>query len=478
MNQPLTFLAAAEKTLADAGEPMHYRDITRTALDGGFLVTQGKTPEATLNAQIAVQLNERGDESTFVRVRPGVYGLRRWLDDGTLDPDSVMKVFGALIPHYPKNEEVHLVLPAWDGAPGGAISRMLSAMWEHTGTPTSPVDWTDPDSWIGERLEGESQDWARRTWEGSKKRVSPRYCDPHWHVIRIYQLLESNDGTLRLTDAGRDFLEHPEGETARWIDLDQGILLILRLVAEAGSTTPADLLEPWFEYLLEETKIRAESTAKGALSRRLHNLLDRDYVSRNGTTYSITEPGLRYLEADRPTTVQDEPTVDLDAEIRRLQQAKRDGVREGIRDILAEMDPFAFERLIQRLLDAMGYQDTEQTARSGDGGADVLGTIKVGISEIKEVVQVKRQKANVGRPILDGLRGSLYRFDAVQGTIITTSCFTRDARAVAFDRGAAPIALIDGDTLIDLLIKHDIGVEKRKIELWSLNPDAFVERED
>ena len=80
--------------------------------------------------------------------------------------------------------------------------------------------------------------------------------------------------------------------------------------------------------------------------------------------------------------------------------------------------------------------------------------------------------------MLDSLRGALYRFDAVQGTIITTSGFSSGARAVAFDRGAPPITLIDGETLIGLLIEHGIGVEKRSLELWFLRQEDFVFSED
>jgi restriction system protein len=250
------------------------------------------------------------------------------------------------------------------------------------------------------------------------------------------------------------------------------------LVAEAGSAAPAELLAPWATFLHEETKVRAESVIKKSLYDRLRNLLHRRHVERNGRSYSITTKGLEYLGAAVVEAAGGESQADLGARILQLQEQLRQEVRAGIAEMLGEMDPYAFEELIQRLLDAMGYQDTETTKPSGDGGVDVLGTIKVGISEIKEVVQVKRQQANVGRGVLDALRGSLYRFDAVQGTVITTSGFSQGARTVAFDRGAAPITLIDGDTLVGLLIEHGIGIEKRKIELWSLNPEAFVSLQD
>lgn len=479
MTETMSFLAAAEKVLTDHGEPMHYRDIVRKAVADGFLATQGKTPEATLNAQLSVAIRDQGEQSVFVRVDPGIFGLRRWLADGVLKLENLQSNRRSLVPHYPSYDQVRDVLPIWDGAPDGAITRMRNAMWAHTGTPQDQADWTDPDVWIDERLDGEAKEWATRTWQGSQKRVSPRYVVGHWLLISNAGLLElAGDGHLRLTAAGQDFLKQPEGETVRRVDLDQGLLRLLRLVAEAGTATQAELLAPWSEFLLAETKVRAESARKSNLAHRLKNLLQREYVERNGRSYGITTAGLRYLEGASDSTEASEAEADLGAEIRRLQERLRQQVRESIKSLLMEMDPYAFEELIQRLLDAMGYQDTQTTARSSDGGVDVLGTIKLGISEVKEVVQVKRQQQNVGRPVLDALRGSLYRFDAFQGTIITTAGFSRDARKVAFDRGAAPITLIDGETLVGLLIEHAIGVDRRKIELWSLDPDAFVASEE
>ena len=93
---------------------------------------------------------------------------------------------------------------------------------------------------------------------------------------------------------------------------------------------------------------------------------------------------------------------------------------------------------------------------------------------MREVVQVKRYKNTIQWKVLDALRGSLYRFDAVRGTIITTSRFTKGTAKAAFERGAAPITLIDGDMLVDLLLKHGIGVRKRPVELLELVKDDLA----
>ena len=55
----LSFTHAAEKVLAQFGDrkPMHYRIVTEKALDLNLLNTEGKTPEATMYAQILTEIN-------------------------------------------------------------------------------------------------------------------------------------------------------------------------------------------------------------------------------------------------------------------------------------------------------------------------------------------------------------------------------------------------------------------------------------
>ncbi len=141
------------------------------------------------------------------------------------------------------------------------------------------------------------------------------------------------------------------------------------------------------------------------------------------------------------------------------------------------MNPFQFEHLIKRLLEEMGYDDVEVTAASNDKGVDVVADIELGISRVREAIQVKRQQSNVGRTVLDGLRGSLHRFDAVRATIITTSGFSKGAKHAAFDKGVAPITLIDGDRLLDLLIEYDIGVRRREIRILEFDGESLSQFE-
>jgi len=144
---------------------------------------------------------------------------------------------------------------------------------------------------------------------------------------------------------------------------------------------------------------------------------------------------------------------------------------------LATMDPFKFEELIKLLLEEMGYTDVETTSPVNDKGVDVVANVELGVSSVREVIQVKRRRGNLGRPVLDQLRGSLHRWNAVRGTIITTGGFSTGATRAAFERGAAPITLIDGVKLLDLLIEHEIGVSKNPVEYIEFDASKLAQFE-
>ena len=71
-------IEAAAKVLADAGEPLHYKEISRRIIEQGLWETQGKTPERTVNANLGKDLQKHGENSRFQRTDTGIYALRSW----------------------------------------------------------------------------------------------------------------------------------------------------------------------------------------------------------------------------------------------------------------------------------------------------------------------------------------------------------------------------------------------------------------
>jgi restriction system protein len=71
-------LDAAAEVLRRAGKPLHYAEITRLMLDSGLWNTDGKTPDATINARLAVDIKRNGSASRFQRTGKGIFALRDW----------------------------------------------------------------------------------------------------------------------------------------------------------------------------------------------------------------------------------------------------------------------------------------------------------------------------------------------------------------------------------------------------------------
>lgn len=147
-------------------------------------------------------------------------------------------------------------------------------------------------------------------------------------------------------------------------------------------------------------------------------------------------------------------------------------VRKALCDRLLAMKPREFEELISQLLAEMGFEVVEVTKLSGDGGIDVRGTLVEGdVVRIKMAVQVKKWKHNIHTPVVQQVRGSLGAHE--QGLIITTSDFSSGAVKEAAQADKTPIALMNGEQLVMLLMEHDIGVHRSSSDLFEINEEFW-----
>ena len=385
----------------------------------------------------------------------------------------------SLTPDYPQYEEVRQFLQILNGTSYSEYRAMVSTIWAQIGSPQEQVDWTKPDEWISARLTGNLASLAFKIWRASHQRINPRYTRGYWYFATRHQLLlRDNNDVIQVTSRGQEFVASPLGELEAQIDQNEGILLILRLVAEKGPARRGDLIDDYGLYCRTYTTIQSESAIKDFLYNRLRNLVERQLLVSSRQRYEIAEHGLAYLKQHADyipgTREQNEQQVDIHTLAKQL----RDNARNELQAYLLEMNPFKFESLIKLLLEEIGYTDVVTTSATNDKGVDVIANIELGISSVREVVQVKRHKGSITRIVLDQLRGSLHRFDAVRGTIITTGHFSKGAQDAAFERGAAPITLIDGEKVLDLLIEYGIGVRKNAVHYYEFTPDDLTQFAD
>ena len=148
--------------------------------------------------------------------------------------------------------------------------------------------------------------------------------------------------------------------------------------------------------------------------------------------------------------------------------------RTQLLETLLAVPPSAFERLCQRLLREAGFIEVEVTGRSGDGGIDGHGTIRIGgLISFNVLFQCKRYRGNIGPDIVRDFRGAMIG-RADKGLIITTGGFTRDARKEATRDGAPPIDLIDGELLVEKLKELRLGVNVKMVESVEIREEWFV----
>lgn len=146
---------------------------------------------------------------------------------------------------------------------------------------------------------------------------------------------------------------------------------------------------------------------------------------------------------------------------------------------LKTCSPSFFERLVVEVIVKMGYGGTRKDAgkaigTSGDGGIDgIIKEDKLGLDAI--YIQAKRWENTVGRPEIQKFVGALTGQRAKKGLFITTATFSSDAEDYV-SRIDTKVVLIDGETLAQLMIDHNVGVSTiNTYEVKKVDSDYFSE---
>lgn len=149
--------------------------------------------------------------------------------------------------------------------------------------------------------------------------------------------------------------------------------------------------------------------------------------------------------------------------------------KQQILNQLKELNPESFEMFSKKLLDIYGFKRTKVTNYVKDGGIDGYGELKVGITHLKVAFQSKRWKNNsVSRVEIDKFRGAI-QGEFEQGIIFTTSKFTKEALGATRKPGAVPIILIDGDSLVDIMIEKRFGIDTEQIPVYINALDTILD---
>lgn len=147
--------------------------------------------------------------------------------------------------------------------------------------------------------------------------------------------------------------------------------------------------------------------------------------------------------------------------------------RARLIELLRALPPEGFERVCQRLLRESGFEQVVVTGRSGDGGLDGHGVLRINpLVSFNVYFQSKRYSGTVGPGVVRDFRGAMMgRSD--KGIIITTGTFTTEARKESVRDGAPPIELLDAESLVDLFESLELGLTPRTV--FEVNEVFFEE---
>ena len=276
----------------------------------------------------------------------------------------------------------------------------------------------------------------------------------------VLELIEFLAEHLQLTDEEKRELL-PSGKEPRF---DNRVRWALFYLKRAG------LLESTKRGFIKITQRGLEVLQKNPAT------IDKNYLMRFPEYVAFTAKKKEDKSLSKPEDVDSTQTPQEILEYNH--QKLKESLSTELLDHVKKCSPDFFERLVVDLLVKMGYGGSRKEAgeaigKTVDGGID--GRIKedkLGLDVV--YIQAKRwENATVGRPEIQKFAGALQGERAKKGIFITTSSFSKDAQEYV-SKIEPKIVLIDGETLADLMIDHNVGVTQESVyEVKKIDVDYF-----
>jgi len=188
-------------------------------------------------------------------------------------------------------------------------------------------------------------------------------------------------------------------------------------------------------------------------------------------------------ETHKQTDDGGETTTPLEALDEAISSLNAD-LRSRLLDAVLKQTPEFFERLVLDVLLKMGYGGSRADAadhlgKSGDEGIDGrINQDPLGLDQI--MVQAKRYAPDriIDRKTIQAFIGSLAGQGVTKGIFITTSSFAESAKEFVLRGSNTKVVLIDGSALLDLMLRHHIGVHvERELEVLDIDQNYFSDEE-
>jgi restriction system protein len=139
-------------------------------------------------------------------------------------------------------------------------------------------------------------------------------------------------------------------------------------------------------------------------------------------------------------------------------------IKPTLIEVLRTVSATGFEHLCGRLLREYNFEDIEITQRSHDGGIDGYATLKLNpFVSLSVFFQCKRYTGTVPTEKVQAFIGVMEtnKRSVEKGLLITTGSFAKNA--IEIEKSNIKLELIDGDKLVDMFEKVELGVIPKTI---------------
>jgi restriction system protein len=186
---------------------------------------------------------------------------------------------------------------------------------------------------------------------------------------------------------GSATIEELEEDVATRMQLSEEILAVPH---KGGSRSQFQYELAWVRTYLKKAGL-AENSERGVWS-----------LTETGEKISVQE--LKLI----PKKVRwAQKTKDQDSDRQLSVESSEPDWQERTLAVIAGIAPDAFERLSQRILRESGFTRVEVKGRSGDGGIDGVGVLRINLVSFHVLFQCKRWKGSVGAGVVRDFRGAM-----------------------------------------------------------------------
>ena len=264
----------------------------------------------------------------------------------------------------------------------------------------------------------------------------------------------------------------------------------LQAIHALGGSASVPEIEEEVSKILNLSEEEINELHRGSITKLSYRLAwSRNYLKRYGLlensyrgVWALTASGYKITSVDKEEVKKKVKTIDQERKLKEGKITEEESTNEifeldwqgKLLDILQNMPPDKFERLCQRVLRELGFVNVEVTGRTGDGGIDGKGVIRLGgVLSYHVIFQCKRYKGSISPSLIRDFRGAMVgRSD--KGLFITTGSYTREAKKEAQRDGAPPIDLLDGFQFAEKLKELKLGVDIYNVEKVDIKRDWFV----